>query len=262
MAEATTGSDYRLPRTVVPKHYELTLAPDLQAFTFEGIESITVGITEPTNEVVLNAAELEITRASLQREDGTTIDGTVTLDDRRERATITLNETAQVGEWQLELTFTGILNDKLAGFYRSTFKDADGNERVIATTQFESTDARRAFPCWDEPDFKAAFGVTLVVDHDLTALSNGPVDRRDARSSDGRRAVTFADTMVMSTYLVAFVVGPLEVTDPVDVDGTPLRVAYVPGKAHLAPFALEIGAHASGSSPSTSASPTRATSST
>ena len=241
MAEATTGSDYRLPRTVVPTHYELTLAPDLQAFTFEGIESVTVGISEPTAEIVLNAAELEITRATLRRDD-TTIEGTVSLDEVRERATIALAETAQVGEWQLELTFTGILNDKLAGFYRSTFKDADGNERVIATTQFESTDARRAFPCWDEPDFKAAFGVTLVVDPGLTALSNGPVER-ETELEDGRRAVTFADTMVMSTYLVAFVVGPLELTAPVDVDGTPLRVAYVPGKGHLSPFALEIGAH-------------------
>ena len=241
MAEATTGSDYRLPRTVVPKHYELTLAPDLLAFTFEGIESITVGISEPTDEIVLNAAELEISRATLKR-DGTSMDGTVTLDEQRERVTIALPETAQVGEWQLELTFTGILNDQLAGFYRSTFKDADGNERVIATTQFESTDARRAFPCWDEPDFKAAFGVTLVVDPDLTAISNGSVERETVLE-DGRRAITFTDTMVMSTYLVAFVVGPLELTDPVDVDGTPLRVAYVPGKGHLAGFALEIGAH-------------------
>ncbi|HUP87651.1 MAG TPA: M1 family metallopeptidase [Acidimicrobiales bacterium] len=241
MAEATTASEYRLPRTVVPERYELTLAPDLAAFTFEGIESITVRISEPTNEIVLNAAELEISRATLRRDD-TSIDATVALDDARERATLTLADTAQVGEWQLELTFTGILNDKLAGFYRSTFKDADGDDRVIATTQFESTDARRAFPCWDEPDFKAAFGVTLVVDHDLTALSNGPVER-ETTLEDGRRAVTFADTMVMSTYLVAFVVGPLELTDPVDVDGTPLRVASVPGKAHLSPFALEIGAH-------------------
>jgi puromycin-sensitive aminopeptidase len=241
MAEATTASEYRLPRTVVPKHYELTLAPDLAAFTFEGIESITIGISEPTTEIVLNAAELEISRATLRRDD-TSIDATIALDEQRERATLTLAETAQVGEWQLELTFTGILNDKLAGFYRSTFTDADGNDRVIATTQFESTDARRAFPCWDEPDFKAAFGVTLVVDAGLTALSNGPVER-ETTLEDGRRAVTFADTMVMSTYLVAFIVGPLELTDPVDVDGTPLRVAYVPGKAHLSSFALEIGAH-------------------
>jgi puromycin-sensitive aminopeptidase len=235
-------SDHRLPRTVVPLHYELTLAPDLQAFSFEGTETVTIEVHQATNEIVCNAAELEIHRAVLRSGD-VTLTGTVDLDEARERATIRLDGRADPGQWELEVTFTGTLNDKLAGFYRSTFKDADGNERVIATTQFESTDARRAFPCWDEPDFKASFGVTLVVGEGLTALSNG-TQIREVDLGDGRRAVTFADTMKMSTYLVAFIVGPLEVTDPVDVDGTPLRVAYVPGKAHLTGFALESGAHA------------------
>jgi puromycin-sensitive aminopeptidase len=241
MAPDATESEHRLPRTVLPHHYELTLAPDLRSFTFEGVETVAVEVVEATDVIVCNAAELEIQRATL-RQGERTIEATVELDEARERATIRLDGTADPGPWELELAFTGILNDKLAGFYRSTFTDADGNERVIATTQFESTDARRAFPCWDEPDFKASFGVTLVVESGLTALSNGH-QIREQDLGDGRRAVTFADTMVMSTYLVAFVVGPLELTDPVDVDGTPLRVAYVPGKAHLTGFALEAGAH-------------------
>jgi puromycin-sensitive aminopeptidase len=242
-AATTTLSDHRLPRTVVPRRYELTLAPDLRNFTFEGAETVTVEVTEPVTEIVLNAAELDVTKATLHRTtDDRTLQGSITIDTTRERATITLDGEAEPGEWQLDLVFTGILNDQLAGFYRSTFKDADGNERVIATTQFESTDARRAFPCWDEPDFKATFAVTLVVEQDLLAIANGSiVDERAL--DDGRRAVTFAETMVMSTYLVAFVVGPLEATDPVDVDGTPLRVVYVPGKRHMADFALEAGAH-------------------
>ena len=110
--------------------------------------------------------------------------------------------------------FSGILNDKLRGFYRSTFTDDDGNEQVIATTQFEATDARRAFPCWDEPDFKAVFGVTLVVPTDLLAVSNGAEIEPLDRATTGACVVRFADTMAMSTYLVAFVVGPLEATEP------------------------------------------------
>ncbi len=114
---------------------------------------------------------------------------------------------------------------------------------MLATTQMEATDARRAFPCWDEPDAKAVFGVTLVVPDDLLAISNaGEIGREPA--GDGKVAVRFADTMPMSTYLVAFVVGPLVATDPVDVDGKPLRVVHPPGKEHLAGFALEVGSFA------------------
>ena len=135
----------------------------------------------------------------------------------------------------LDPAFRGMLNDKLRGFYRSTFTDDDGDERVIATTQFEATDARRAFPCWDEPDFKAVFAVTLVV-------PDGPARRRptpprSARQQLRRRQrvrVRFADTMVMSTYLVAFVVGPARGHRP----GRRRRhrrcgSCYPPGKGHL-----------------------------
>jgi puromycin-sensitive aminopeptidase len=135
-----------------------------------------------------------------------------------------------------------VLNDKLRGFYRSTYVDDDGTEQVIATTQMQATDCRRAFPCWDEPEFKAVFAITLDVADDLTAISNGP--RSSARPPTGRdrRVIRFADTMPMSSYLVAFVVGRLEATDTVDVDGIPLRVVHVPGKGHLTEFGLDVGA--------------------
>ncbi|MCZ6461098.1 MAG: M1 family aminopeptidase, partial [Actinobacteria bacterium] len=154
-----------------------------------------------------------------------------------------LADQAEPGAWRLEISFEGVLNDDLRGFYRSVYTDGDGNEKTIATTQFEATDARRAFPCWDEPDFKATYGVTLVVDESLTAISNAPEVARESAGS-GKVAITFKDTMKMSTYLVAFIVGELEVTDPVDVDGIPLRIAHVPGKGHLTDYALEAGAFA------------------
>ena len=112
---------------------------------------------------------------------------------------------------------------------------------MIAATQMQSTDCRRAFPCWDEPDFKAVFAVTLVVDDDLIAISNGSEQSRVERP-DGKVAVRFADSMVMSSYLVAFVVGRLEATDWVDVDGIPIRLVHVPGKAGLTAFGLDCAA--------------------
>src|SRR3954467_15234472 len=234
---------YRLPRVVTPTRYELTLTPDLDAATFAGEERVEVDVHEPVEELVLNAIELDILDAELIADDGTILAGTVTLDEDEERATIVLNGTAAPGRHTLHLTFTGILNDKLHGFYRSTFKDEAGTEHVIATTQFEATDARRAFPCWDEPDFKATFQVTLIVDEDLTAVSNAAlVEETDL--GNGKRQVEFAESMPMSTYLVAFVVGPFEATEPVLVDGVPLRVVTPPGKLGLPAFALESGAAA------------------
>ena len=235
---------YRLPRTVVPSRYDLTLAPDLDAATFAGEETVTVEVVTPTAEVVLNALEIEIDAATIQVEgEDRPLAATVTLDPKTERATLAFPAELPAGPASLHLRFRGILNDKLVGFYRSTYTDDRGAPRVLATTQMEATDARRAFPCWDEPDAKAVFGVTLVVPGDLLAIANaGEIGREPA--GEGKVAVRFADTMPMSTYLVAFVVGPLVATDPVDVDGKPLRVVHPPGKEHLAQFALEVGAFA------------------
>jgi puromycin-sensitive aminopeptidase len=236
-----TEAEYRLPSTVVPRRYDLTMEPDLGAATFAGTEDVTVDVLEPVDAVVLNAAELEVDEAWVAGPDGARLDATPQLDEAAERLTLALAGTASPGEWTVHIRFRGVLNDKLRGWYRSTFKDGDGNEQVIATTQMEPVDARRAFPCWDEPDRKAVFAVTLVVAEGLLAISNG-AQVSDEATGDGRRSVRFADTIPMSTYLVAFVVGPLEATSPVDVDGVPLRVVHVPGKADLANYALEVGA--------------------
>ena len=232
---------YRLPRSVLPRRYELTITPDLDKATFAGEERVEVELTEAVDRVVLNAAELEIDRAEIELPDGSAVASEVTLDEQEERATLTLASEVTAGDAVVVLTFRGVLNDKLHGFYRSTYRDGGGKEHTIATTQFEATHARRAFPCWDEPDFKARFAVTLVVPDGLMAVSNGGVISEE-RARRGWKRVEFAETMVMSTYLVAFVVGPFAATDAVDVAGVPLRVVAPPGKLDLAPFALEIGA--------------------
>jgi puromycin-sensitive aminopeptidase len=232
---------YRLPRTVVPRRYELTIEPDLGSATFAGREAVAVDVLEQVDEVVLNAVDLTIEEAWLSDEAGARVDAAPALDAASERLTLRLADPVGPGRWTVHVGFRGTLNDKLKGFYRSVFTDADGVERVIGTTQMEPTDARLAFPCWDEPDLKAVFAVTLVVDDGLLAISNAGVVAEEP-TGDGRVAVRFADTIPMSTYLVAFVVGPLEATEAVDVDGVPLRVVHVPGKAHLTPYALEVGA--------------------
>ncbi|HUA95098.1 MAG TPA: M1 family metallopeptidase [Acidimicrobiales bacterium] len=247
-APAPPDLDHRLPRTAEPTVYRLTLAPDLEAATFSGQVSIELVVHRSTDRLVCNAAELSVTDAVLEPEGGPTVPATVTVDEGAERATFAFDTAVPPGRATLRCSFTGVLNDKLRGFYRSTFTDDRGATHTIATTQMESTDARRAFPCWDEPDRKAVFEVTLVVDPELAAFSNSAVVDEQVRPPDdpwaGRRAVRFAPTMKMSTYLVAFVVGPLEVTDPVDVDGVPVRVVHAPGKAGLTGYALEVAAHA------------------
>ncbi len=227
-----TLDPYRLPRHSTPERYDLTLEPDLAAGTFRGSVTIALTTHDATDELVLNAIELEI--------DGCTLDGSpaeIELDEPTERLFVRPEGGVDTGTHTLVVEFQGILNDKLRGFYRSTYRD-DGVERVIATTQMQSTDCRRAFPCWDEPDFKAVFAITLVVEPDLMAVSNGSVVSEE--ESNGKRVVRFADTMVMSSYLVAFVVGPLEATEWHDADGIPVRIVHVPGKGDLTAFGLDV----------------------
>ena len=235
-------AQYRLPRTVVPSRYDLTLEPDLDAGTFSGVLEAAVDVVEPVTEIVLNANELQLDEASFTAEGGRQVEvAKIRADEEAQRATIELGGSAEAGSWTLRIAFRGELNPRLTGFYRSTYED-DGATRVIGTTHFEATDARRAFPCWDEPDLKAVFGITLVVEDGLLAVSNGPEIERQALG-DGRSRIRFADTIKMSTYLAAWVVGRLQVTEPADARGVPIRVVHVPGKEHLTSFALEASVH-------------------
>jgi puromycin-sensitive aminopeptidase len=231
-----SGNPHRLPQSVAPRRYELELKPHLERASFSGMVSIEVEVREAVDVLVLNAIELVVESA--------TVNGTPVkfdLDEATERLTLRLATRLEPGTTTVAMTFRGILNDKLRGFYRSTYIDDAGITHTIATTQMQATDCRRAFPCWDEPDFKAVFALTLIVPDGMTAISNSPEINR-AKRGDGSITVTFADTMKMSTYLVAVVVGELEATEPIDVDGVPLRIIHVPGKSHLTGFGAEIGA--------------------
>ncbi len=242
-ASATTESNpYRLPTSVTPSHYNLHIRPDLESETFTGNVDISIDATENVSEIVLNAKEIELKSARLVS-GGSAIEASdFTYDEELERVTIHLDGEATSGSYTLSIDFDGILNRKLAGFYISTFTDESGEERKIATTQFESTDARQAFPCFDEPAMKASFEIALTVPVGLFAASNGPIISEVLSDDGSERTVKFGTTIKMSTYLVAFIVGPFEATDPVDVDGVPLRIIHPIGKGHLTSFALESGA--------------------
>ncbi len=227
-------SPYRLPRTVLPSQYQVSLSPTLDDASFTGSVTISAEATQAVNEIVLNAIELDIHSVEVN---GSPV--SFSLNEELER--LIIDAAVSPGPITLHISFTGTLNDKLRGFYRSTFTDENGAIRTIATTQMQSTDCRRAFPCFDEPDFKATFAIDITCDADLLAVSNGREIRRETQPN-GQVRIWFSETMLMSTYLVAFVVGPLEATEPVMVGSLPLRVIHVPGKSHLTEFGLRVGA--------------------
>src|SRR5690606_9520308 len=147
--------------------------------TFSGTSVAQVQIGEAVDRITLHALDLEITEAWVEQ-GGERSSARVELDADAEWAVLSLDRSLAAGPATVHTAFTGVLNDKLVGFYRSTFTDHEGQTRTIACTQFESTHARRAFPCWDEPAFKATYAITLTVVDDLLAVSNAQEVARTA----------------------------------------------------------------------------------
>ena len=237
-----TSTNYRLPRNIVPKRYSIRLRPDFQAFTFAGAESIELEVMEASTFVTMNAAELEIKSARVVQAENSQ-NCHVELDAELERVTLSFDLALAPGNAVLDIEFMGSLNDQLSGFYRSKFVGENGEELYIATTQFEATDARKAFPCFDEPDLKAVFSVQLDAPLNYLAVSNAP-ESGSVDLGDGYKRVSFEDTIPMSTYLLAFIVGPLEASEPYMSGSTPIRIISKPGQAHLHQYAKEVAAHA------------------
>jgi aminopeptidase N/puromycin-sensitive aminopeptidase len=230
----------RLPEGVHPEHYSLALTPDLRAATFAGEETIDVVLDRPSATITLNAAEIKFVSVRAASKSGTNPEASpvwqtakVSLDDEKEQATLAFARPLQAGNVTLSISYTGILNDKLRGFYLSKTK-----ARNYAVTQFEPTDARRAYPSFDEPALKATYDITLVIDGGDNAISNTQVVSDTPGPIAGKHTVKFATTPKMSTYLVAFLVGDFKCTSG-KADGVPIRACSTPDKVEMTRFALE-----------------------
>ncbi|KAJ4344702.1 Aminopeptidase 2 mitochondrial [Didymosphaeria variabile] len=222
-----------LPTNVKPLHYDLTLEPDFEKATYEGSVTIDLDVVENSTEITLNTIDLKIHSAKVTSGDKLISSSPeLTNDDDAQTTKVGFKDTIPGGaKASLTLTFTGTLNDNMAGFYRSSFKAEDGSKTWLATTQMEPTDARRAFPCFDEPALKSTFTVTLVAEDKMTCLSNMDVASEKTVESqvvkgEKRKAVTFNPTPLMSTYLLAFIVGELNYVETNDFR-VPVRV-YAP----------------------------------
>lgn len=228
----------RLPDGAVPESYTLRFTPDLPKETFAGEETIHIRVLKPTSQIVVNAADIDFQQVTIASGESKQ-EAKVTLDKDKEQATFAVERALPAGPASIQVKYNGKLNHELRGFY---IGKQDNGDRYAAT-QFEATDARRAFPCFDEPAYKATFKVTMVADKDLKVISNTKALSDVPGPGDGKHTVTFERTPKMSSYLVAFVVGNFEYIEG-SADGIPIRIYTSPGKKDLAKFALETAENA------------------
>ncbi len=227
----------RLSKFIQPERYRLTLKPDLQQHTFEGEEVISLFLNKSVNSIILHSKQLNIFDVKFLISNSQFLIKSIQYNKTQETATLLFNKMLPRGKGELSLKFKGELNDKMRGFYRSQYTH-QGKAKHLATTQFEATDARRAFPCFDEPDKKAIFDISIILPKKLTAISN-TVETEILEHQAGYKLVKFAPSPKMSTYLVAFIIGEFEFIEAKTARGVVVRVFVTPGKKHQAKFALK-----------------------
>jgi puromycin-sensitive aminopeptidase len=261
----------RLVSHIKPERYNLTLKPDLEAFTFSGKEIIDILIDKPIKEITLHSKDIKIDTVEViqglpaQASKDIQFAQKISYDTKSETVTFLFKQPIKKGKAKLSIIFEGIINNTLRGFYRSRYV-IDGETKHLATTQFEATDARRCFPCFDEPAQKAIFDVSLIIPGSHTAISNTmPTSIKEHEA--GYKVIEFASTPRMSTYLLAFIIGEFEYVEgwtnsklaksETNLSGprvgspdhekslsdsarTQVRVFTTAGKKHQAKFALDV----------------------
>src|SRR6266571_3776174 len=232
-AFATTPG--KLPKEVVPTGYSIRIVSDIDKLTFSGTETVKLSAHSPVHRLVLNALELKITGASL---DGKALlESAIRIDEKTELLTLELPSQLAAGDHTLALSFSGKINQQGQGLFYARYQEqGSGTKKIMLGTQFEATDARRLFPCWDEPVFRARFQLTAVIPENWFAVSNMPIEseRKIARGKE----VRFAATPSMSSYLNVFVAGKLDLIES-QSGPTQIRVITTKGKAEMGRYALE-----------------------
>eukprot|EP01060_Flectonema_neradi_P024043 TRINITY_DN3254_c0_g1_i1.p1 TRINITY_DN3254_c0_g1~~TRINITY_DN3254_c0_g1_i1.p1 ORF type:complete len:889 (+),score=233.93 TRINITY_DN3254_c0_g1_i1:43-2667(+) len=225
---------------VTPKVYNLTLEPDLVNFKFDGSETIEVEVNKSVDVVVLHANDLTIDSASATDAEGKKLKAvSIEMNFKECTASIKFEGALPVGKATLSLSFRGNLNESMCGFYRSSYKTLAGETKYLATTQFEATDARRCFPCWDEPSVKAIFNITVIHSTAMMAISNMP-EASIEQQPNGKTKTSFLSSPIMSTYLLAIIVGEFDYIQSTTKNGTLIRCLCTPGKSSKMSFSLDV----------------------
>lgn len=225
----------KLPKDILPLEYAIRIAPDLEKLTFSGSETVKMKVVKPATKIVLNALAMEIASASV---DGRSLPRkAIELNEKEETLSLTLPNEMAAGEHELALKFSGKINPQGQGLFYARYREHGTNEKkIMLGTQFEAADARRMFPCWDEPSFRAHFQLTAVVPEKFMAVSNMPVE--EETKADDRKEVRFGMSPSMSSYLVVLCAGELDAIES-EQDGVKLRVIATKGKAEMGRYALE-----------------------
>ena len=234
--ESTPG---KLPKKIIPQEYSVRIVPNVDKFVFTGTETIKVIVKSRQKQIVLNALEIDVSDASV---DGKKLPkSAIQLDQANELLKLSLPDELIVGKHTIDLKFSGKINQQGVGLYYARYREQEsGTDKIMIGTQFEATDARRLFPCWDEPSFRAKFQMTTVVPPNWTAVSNMPVEK-ETTSKEGKE-LRFGTTPVMSSYLNVLVAGELEWVET-QSKNVHIRVVTTKGKAKWGRYALESSVH-------------------
>lgn len=228
----------KLPKDVVPKSYDIHIKPEIAKHAFTGSETVVIEVSQPVKTITLNANAITIPSAKLLSDTGEMQQtATVALNSKEQTATLAFDHEITAGTYTLALDFAGTINEAGQGLYYVTYRDeGNGEEKTMLSTQMEPTDARRMFPCWDEPSFRARFRLTATVPENFTTVSNMPIEGE--RPTNGGKEVRFGETPSMASYLVVFCAGELDAIHG-EADGVKIGIYTTKGKAGTGRYALE-----------------------